>query len=54
MHFLTVLHVCSTDAGTVADALQSFLQHKQLDIRKLIVQGYDGDATFAGKIIGVS
>ena len=24
-HFLTVLHVCSTDAGTIAEALQSFL-----------------------------
>ena len=30
-HFLMVLHVCSTDAGTIAEALQSFLQHKQLE-----------------------
>ena len=51
-HFLTVLHVHSTDAGGIAEALQS-LQQKQLDLRKLIGQGYDGVATFAGKISGV-
>ena len=39
-HFLTVL-VRSTDASTIAEALQS-LQQKQLDLRKLIGQGYDG------------
>ena len=33
------LHVRSTDAGTIAEALQSFLQQKQLDRRKLIGQG---------------
>ena len=53
-HFLTVLHVRSTDAGTMAEALQSFLQQKQLDLRKLIGQGCDGAATFAGKISGSS
>ena len=52
-HFLMVLHVRSTDAGTIKEALQSFLQEKQLDLRKLIGQGYDGAATFAGKISGV-
>ena len=52
-HFLTVLHIRSTDAGTIAEALQSFLQKKQLDLRKLIGQGYDGLATFDGKISGV-
>ena len=52
-HFITVLHVRPTDAGTIAEALQSFLQQKQLDPRKLIGQGYDGAATFAGKISGV-
>ena len=36
----------STDAGTITEALQSFL----LDLRKLIGQGYDGAATFVGKI----
>ena len=25
-HFLTVFRVCSTDVGTIAEALQSFLQ----------------------------
>ena len=48
-----LLHVRSTDAGTITEALQSFLQQKQLDLRKLIGQGYDGAATFAGKISGV-
>ena len=38
-----LLHVRPTDAGTIAEALQSFLQQKQLDLRKLIGQGYDGD-----------
>ncbi len=28
-----VLHICSTDVGTIAEALQSFLQRKQLDLR---------------------
>ena len=46
-----VLHVNFTDAG-ISEALQS-LQQKQLDLRKLIGQGYDGAATFAGKISGV-
>ena len=50
-HFLTILHVRSKDAGTIAEALQSILQQKQLDLRKLIGQGYDGAATFAGKIV---
>ena len=29
------------------------LQQKQLDLRKLIGQGYDGAATFAGNISGL-
>ena len=49
-HFLTVLLVRSTDAGTITEALQSFLPQKQLDQRKLIGQGYDGAATFSGKV----
>ena len=52
VHFLKVLHVHSTDADTIAEALQS-QQQKQLDLRKLIGQGYDGAASFAGKISGV-
>ena len=31
-HFLTVLYVRSTDAVTIAEALQSFLQQKQLEV----------------------
>ena len=38
------------NAGTIAEAVQSFLQQKQLDLRKLMGQGYDGTVTFAGKI----
>ena len=45
-----ILLVHSQDAGTITEALQSFLQQKQLDPRKLIGQGYDGAATLAGKI----
>ena len=52
-NFFTVLHVRSTDACTIAEALQSFLQQKQQDLRKLIGQGYDGAATYAGKKSGV-
>ena len=51
-HFLTVLHVHSTEVG-IADAIQSFLQQKQLNLSKLIDQVYDNAATFAGKISGV-
>ena len=36
-HFLTTLHIHSTDACTIIEALHSFLQQKQLDLRKLIV-----------------
>ena len=51
-HFLTVLHVGSTDVGTITEAFQS-LQQKPLDLRKFISQGYDAAAIFAGKISGV-
>ena len=49
----SVLHVRSTDAWTISEALQSFLQQKQFGLKKLISQGYDGATTFAGKISGV-
>ena len=45
-----VLHV---RASTIVEALQSFLQRKQLNLRKLIGQGYDGAATFTVKRSGV-
>ena len=48
-----VLLFHSTVSGTITEALQSFLQQKQLELRKLIGQGYDGAATFARKISGV-
>ena len=38
---------------SIAEAIQFFLQQKQLDLGKLIGQGYGGAATFAGKISGV-
>ena len=47
-----VLHVRFTNSGTISEALQSFLQQKQLYLRKLIGQRYDG-AAIAGKISGV-
>ena len=50
---LTVLHICAQDAATISDAISSFLESKNLDYRKLIGQGYDGAATFAGEHNGV-
>ena len=48
-HFLTVLLVRSTDAGTIAEALKSFLEPKQLYLRKLIFLGYDGSVHLLGR-----
>ena len=47
-HFLTILHVTSTDAATITDALTSFIREKNLDYIRLVGQGYDGAATFSG------
>ena len=52
-HFLTVLHICAQDAATISDAISSFLESKNLEYHKLISQGYDGAATFAGECYGV-
>ena len=52
-HFLRVLHICAQDAATISDAISSFLESKNLDYRKLIGQGFDGAATFAGECNGV-
>ena len=52
-HFLTIVHVTSTDAATITDALISFIREKNLDFRKLVGQGYDGAATFSGIRTGV-
>ena len=43
-----VFLVRSTDASTIARALQSFLKQKQLHLRKLIVKGYDGAVHLLG------
>ena len=40
-HFLTILHVKSTDTCTINKALISYLQEKDVDYRKLVGQGYD-------------
>ena len=52
-HYLTTLHVKSTDAASIADTLTSFISDKGLDYRKLVGQGYDGAATFSGVNTGV-
>ena len=52
-HFLTILHVKSTNAAAITDAITSFISEKNLDYRKLVGQGYDGAATFSGDRTGV-
>ena len=52
-HFMTILHVKSTDADTITKAITSYLQKKNLNCRKLVGQGYDGAATFYGCRSGV-
>lgn len=52
-HFITVIHITSLTAESLATEITSFLESKGLDYRKLIGQGYDGAAPFAGKNTGV-
>ena len=52
-HFLSVLHVKSTDAKPITDTLTSLTSEKNLDYRKLVGQGYDGAATSSGNRTGV-
>ena len=52
-HFLTILHVTSTDAEAITAALASFIETKGLEYQKLIDQGCDGAATFPGAHNGV-
>ena len=52
-HFLTVLHISALDAATISQVICSFLESKNLDYHKLVGQGYDGAATFAGEHNGV-
>lgn len=52
-HFLNILRIRSLDAATIADAICSFMESNNLDYSKMIGQGYDGAATFAGCKTGV-
>ena len=52
-HFMTILHVKSTDADTITKAITLYLQEKNLNCRKLLGQGYDGAATFSSCRSGV-
>ncbi len=52
-HFLTILHLPALDAATISEAICSFLESKNLNYHKLVGQGYDGAATFAGERNGV-
>ena len=47
-HFMTILHIKSTDADTITKAITSYLQEKNLNCRKLVGQGYDGAAKLSG------
>ena len=50
---MTVLHIRSTDAASIAEALQTYMESNHLDSHKLIGQGYDGAAAFSGRLSGV-
>ena len=52
-HFVTLLHITATDSATISNAICSYLKSKNLDYHKLVGQGYDGAATFAGEHNGV-
>ena len=52
-HFVTLLHITATDSATISNAICSHLESKNLDYHKLVGQGYDGAATFAGEHNGV-
>ena len=52
-HFLTVLHVKSTDAKEITRALTTYISDKELEYTKLVGQGYDGASPFSGAHSGV-
>ncbi len=52
-HYLTTLHVKSTDADAITAAITAYISEKNLDYQKLVGQGYDGAATFSGSKSGV-
>ena len=52
-HFLTVLHVKSTDAKEITRALTTYISDKELEYTKVVGQGYDGASPFSGAHSGV-
>ena len=52
-HYLTTLHVKSTNAEAITAAITAYIGEKDLDYNKLVGQGYDGAATFSGSKSGV-
>ena len=46
-HFLTILHVKSTDAEEITRALTTYVSDKELEYTKLVGQGYDGASAFS-------
>lgn len=48
-HFLTILHLVSCDAVSIAEAIEDFISSRNLDYRKLVGKGYDGAAVFRGE-----
>ena len=52
-HFMTILHIRSLDAETLASTITSYVKSQGLNIKRLIGQGYRGAAPFSGKNTGV-
>ena len=52
-HYLTTLHVKSTDAETITAAITAHISEKNLDYQMLVGQGYDGASTFSRSKSGV-
>ncbi len=52
-HFMLMLRIKATDAETIAAAITSYIESKNLRYSKLLVQGCDGVAPFSGQHAGV-
>ena len=52
-HYLTTLHVKSTNARAITAAITSYMSENHLECAKLVGQGYNGAATFSGSKSGV-
>ena len=52
-HFMTILHIRSLDAETLASTITFYVESQGLNIKRLIGQGCDGAAPFSGKNTGV-